>query len=218
MIGIEIVRDQRTRKKPRSAQRDRRSGVSQGPAGARCRREHHSPVTPLLIDQEQADFAVATLEDCFREAKRMPDSRRENRKLENSSGNFRVPWLLQKKYGSHGIFVYTARKAWGTGSGIMPIFFTTDVSGGALGGAACAKRRVFPVVRKGTKPGAPAFAERLMPTGICGGRGTYLSARNYTPRGIKGELDLVGYDGKTLAFVEVRTRTIREDLPALPEL
>jgi putative endonuclease len=43
-------------------------------------------------------------------------------------------------------------------------------------------------------------------------------ARNYTPRGIKGELDLVGYDGKTLAFVEVRTRTIRDDLPALPEL
>src|SRR5712671_15132 len=43
-------------------------------------------------------------------------------------------------------------------------------------------------------------------------------ARNYTPRGIKGELDLVGYDGKTLAFVEVRTRTLREDLTALPEL
>jgi putative endonuclease len=43
-------------------------------------------------------------------------------------------------------------------------------------------------------------------------------ARNYTPRGIKGKLDLVGDDGKTLAFVEVRTRTIREDLPAQPEL
>jgi putative endonuclease len=42
-------------------------------------------------------------------------------------------------------------------------------------------------------------------------------ARNYTPRGIKGELDLVGYDGKTLAFVEVRTRTVRDDMPALPE-
>jgi len=42
-------------------------------------------------------------------------------------------------------------------------------------------------------------------------------ARNYISRGIKGEIDLVGYDGKTLAFVEVRTRTIREDLPALPE-
>jgi putative endonuclease len=36
--------------------------------------------------------------------------------------------------------------------------------------------------------------------------------------GIQGELDLVGYDGETLAFVEVRTRTLREDLTALPEL
>lgn len=49
-------------------------------------------------------------------------------------------------------------------------------------------------------------------------QGYIFVARNYTPRGIKGEIDLVGYDGKTLAFVEVRTRTIREGLPALPEL
>jgi putative endonuclease len=43
-------------------------------------------------------------------------------------------------------------------------------------------------------------------------------AKNYMPRGMKGELDLVGYDGKTLAFVEIRTRTIREEITALPEL
>lgn len=43
-------------------------------------------------------------------------------------------------------------------------------------------------------------------------------AKNYTPHGIKGELDLIGYDGKTLAFVEVRTRTVKEDATALPEL
>jgi putative endonuclease len=44
-------------------------------------------------------------------------------------------------------------------------------------------------------------------------------ARNFTPRASKGELDMVGYDGATLAFVEVRTRTLREDeLSALPEL
>src|SRR5216684_6032812 len=43
-------------------------------------------------------------------------------------------------------------------------------------------------------------------------------ARNYTPRGIKGGLDLVGYHGNTLPFVEVRTRTVQEESPALPEL
>lgn len=49
-------------------------------------------------------------------------------------------------------------------------------------------------------------------------QGYVFVAKNYTPRGIKGELDLVGYDGKTLAFVEVRTRTVRENAIALPEL
>jgi putative endonuclease len=42
--------------------------------------------------------------------------------------------------------------------------------------------------------------------------------RNYMPRGAKGEIDLVGYDGPTLAFVEVRTRTESEGQAALPEL
>jgi putative endonuclease len=49
-------------------------------------------------------------------------------------------------------------------------------------------------------------------------KGYVFVAKNYTPRGIKGEIDLVGYDGKTLAFVEVRTRTVREESSALPEL
>lgn len=43
-------------------------------------------------------------------------------------------------------------------------------------------------------------------------------ARNYMPSHAKGELDLIGFDGDTLAFVEVRTRLARKDLPALPEM
>jgi putative endonuclease len=37
--------------------------------------------------------------------------------------------------------------------------------------------------------------------------GYVMIARNFTVRGLKGEIDLVGYDGETLAFVEVKTRT-----------
>jgi Holliday junction resolvase-like predicted endonuclease len=38
------------------------------------------------------------------------------------------------------------------------------------------------------------------------------------PQGAKGELDLMGYDGETIAFVEIRTRTVRENISGLPEL
>jgi putative endonuclease len=39
-------------------------------------------------------------------------------------------------------------------------------------------------------------------------QGYVMIARNYSSRGIKGEIDLVGYDGGTVAFVEVKTRTM----------
>jgi putative endonuclease len=49
-------------------------------------------------------------------------------------------------------------------------------------------------------------------------QGYVFVGKNFVPRGAKGEIDLIGYDGKTLAFVEVRTRTAMDGHAALPEL
>jgi putative endonuclease len=38
-------------------------------------------------------------------------------------------------------------------------------------------------------------------------QGYILVARNYRSPSLKGEIDMIGYDGKVLAFVEVKTRT-----------
>ena len=48
-------------------------------------------------------------------------------------------------------------------------------------------------------------------------QGCVFIAKNYMPQGAKGELELVGYDGETIAFVEIRTRTVRGDISGLPE-
>ena len=47
--------------------------------------------------------------------------------------------------------------------------------------------------------------------------GYVLIARNYTVPGLKGEIDLIGYDGPVLAFVEVKTRTASSEGGGLPE-
>jgi putative endonuclease len=49
-------------------------------------------------------------------------------------------------------------------------------------------------------------------------QGYVFIAKNYEPAREKGELDLVGFDGDTLAFVEVRTRAVAKGRIALPEL
>lgn len=94
----------------------------------------------------------------------------------------------------------------------------------------CIFQAVRWAARKGLREDGGAAVARKSEARVAGVRGeTYaywylrklgyvFVARNYMPRGIKGELDLVGYDGKTLAFVEVRTRTVREAWSALPEL
>ena len=48
-------------------------------------------------------------------------------------------------------------------------------------------------------------------------QGYIFVGKNFIPRAAKGEIDLIGYDGKTLAFVEVRTRTAIAGHAALPE-
>jgi putative endonuclease len=48
--------------------------------------------------------------------------------------------------------------------------------------------------------------------------GCIFVARNYMPEHAKGELDLIGFDGDTLSFVEVRTRLAVKGKFALPEL
>jgi len=70
--------------------------------------------------------------------------------------------------------------------------------------------------------------ERARRTGIQGETYAYwylrrhgytLVARNYVFPGFKGEIDIVGYDGPVLAFVEVKTRSVQEPGthgPALP--
>ena len=46
------------------------------------------------------------------------------------------------------------------------------------------------------------------------GRGYTMIARNYRSPNHRGELDLVGWDGDVLCFVEVKTRTTRAVKPA----
>jgi putative endonuclease len=48
-------------------------------------------------------------------------------------------------------------------------------------------------------------------------QGYVLVARNYTSPGLKGEIDMVGYDGPVLAFVEVKTRSADKTGQAKPE-
>lgn len=47
--------------------------------------------------------------------------------------------------------------------------------------------------------------------------GYVLVAKNYTRPGLKGEIDMVGYDGLVLAFIEVKTRAVDRAVPANPE-
>jgi putative endonuclease len=47
--------------------------------------------------------------------------------------------------------------------------------------------------------------------------GYVIISKNYTAHGIKGEIDLIGYDGEVLAFIEVKTRTTGDRALGTPE-
>jgi putative endonuclease len=85
--------------------------------------------------------------------------------------------------------------------------------------------------RKGLAPesaaGSPGNARRVQRrTGVRGETFAYwylrrhgyvIVGRNFMVPGVKGEIDLIGYDGAVLAFVEVKTRTGERAASGLPE-
>lgn len=82
--------------------------------------------------------------------------------------------------------------------------------------------------RRGLADATPGLApkQQALRTGIRGETYAYwylrrhgytLVARNFTAPGIKGEIDMVGYDGPTLAFIEVKTRSTSSSAESRPE-
>ncbi|HVB98307.1 MAG TPA: YraN family protein [Candidatus Dormibacteraeota bacterium] len=85
-------------------------------------------------------------------------------------------------------------------------------------------RAVFALVRWRARNGLAGDGGTGRRTGIRGEtyaywflrrQGYLLVARNYQIPGLRGEVDLVGYDGPQLAFVEVKTRTAENAEPEL---
>lgn len=83
-------------------------------------------------------------------------------------------------------------------------------------------RAVFALMRWRARNGLADDAREGRRTGIRGEtyaywflrrQGYVLVARNYQVPDLRGEIDLVGYDGPQLAFVEVKTRTAENAEP-----
>jgi putative endonuclease len=78
----------------------------------------------------------------------------------------------------------------------------------------------------GEDPHGDSAKQRARRTGVRGETYAYwylrrhgytVVARNYTLPGIKGEIDMAGYDGPVLAFVEVKTRSASQPGAPAPE-
>ncbi|HMD32833.1 MAG TPA: YraN family protein [Candidatus Acidoferrales bacterium] len=79
----------------------------------------------------------------------------------------------------------------------------------AEGGTAAARRQQ---IRKGTGVRGETYAYWYLRR-----HGYVMIAKNYRAAGVKGEIDLVGYDGRVLAFVEVKTRRVEKAGDMKPE-
>jgi putative endonuclease len=77
-------------------------------------------------------------------------------------------------------------------------------------------------VRKGLAPAAPHLVTGLRGERAAlfelGRRGVVVVARRWTSSRVRGDLDLVGWDGDCLCFIEVKTRTARDMNPAEAEV
>src|SRR5579864_3426817 len=98
---------------------------------------------------------------------------------------------------SHAIFGLVS---WAARKGLAP----ESAPGAAKGGARRVQRR--------TGVRGETFAYWYLRR-----HGYVIVGRNFMVPGIKGEIDLIGYDGAVLAFVEVKTRTGERAASGLPE-
>jgi len=122
--------------------------------------------------------------------------RDQRNRIQTTAAKLSGPVLLEKKHGSRG-FLFILPDCRKRQNRIMPDSQPMFAPCAGRRGGARVKSRVFPAMRKSWKPAHPAFARNIA-YWYLRGRGTY-SWRGITLRaGIKGEIDLVGYDGKTL--------------------
>ncbi len=86
----------------------------------------------------------------------------------------------------------------------------------AVGGAARPRAGVafFRALLQNNKPSNRECAGRRYAYWYLRRHGYVFVARNFTVPGVKGEIDLIGYDGPVLAFVEVKTRSTDATKPA----
>ena len=137
---------------------------------------------PLVIDEDQADFAVRTLDGCIAEVERS----------------------------------YSFKAVSGTTIARLMFAIVSYRSRRGLAEAAQATPSRLRMIRGGER-GARACRGETYGYWYLRRQGYVLVARNYTSPGLKGGFDMAGYDGSTLAFIEVKTRAATQQGRPTPE-